>query len=303
MVDVGCFLPTYSASGPIHADDVLGMAREAEELGLDHVWVGDHFKWRVGMLSPMTALAAVAAVTTRVRLGTGVYLLNLRHPAITAKDVASVDVLSGGRLVLGAGIGGDDPDEYRALGVEPERRATRFEETAAAVRSLLAGSAAPQDASLVSVPAFEMAPLPVQQPVPMWLGGRAQAVVDRAARTAEGWFPVWVSASRVAAARSSITDTRGSADGFAIALNVFTTIAGSRDDAAAQQQAHLRNAYGLPFETFERYGAYGSADDIVERLRPYLDAGVTDVVFNIAGPAPREQLARLAAEVVPALRG
>lgn len=302
MVDVGCFLPTYAASGPIRADDVLGMAREAEELGLDHVWVGDHFKWRVGMLSPMTALAAVAAATTRVRLGTGVYLLNLRHPAITAKDIASVDVLSGGRLVMGIGIGGDDPDEYRALGIEPERRARRFEETAAGVRALLAGGSKGVDGEVVSLPAFDMEPRPVQSPVPMWLGGRAQAVVDRAARTAEGWFPVWVSASRVTAARESVAESRGGIEGFAIALNVFTTIADSREQAAEQQQSHLRNAYGLPFETFERYGAYGTADDVIERLRPYLDAGVTDVVFNIAGPAPRDQLARLTAEVVPALR-
>ncbi|MGW5016456.1 LLM class flavin-dependent oxidoreductase [Micromonospora chalcea] len=119
MVNVGCFLPTYSASGPIEPASVLDMARDAEELGLDHVWVGDHYLWNVGMLSPLPALAAVAAVTRRVRLGTGVYLLNLRHPALTAKDVATVDVLSGGRLVLGAGIGGDNPEEYRALGVDP----------------------------------------------------------------------------------------------------------------------------------------------------------------------------------------
>ncbi|MEV6515974.1 TIGR03619 family F420-dependent LLM class oxidoreductase [Micromonospora chalcea] len=302
MVNVGCFLPTYSASGPIEPASVLDMARDVEELGLDHVWVGDHYLWNVGMLSPLPALAAVAAVTRRVRLGTGVYLLNLRHPALTAKDVATVDVLSGGRLVLGAGIGGDNPEEYRALGVDPGQRARRFEETAAAVRGLLAGSGQPYQGRLVDLPAFTMEPLPVQQPVPLWLGGRASAVVERAARGAEGWFPVWVSAGRFRAAADTVGTIRGDLSGFAFALNLFTTIADTREAARDAVSTHLATAYGLPFDSFERYSAYGTADDIREYLAPYVEAGMTDVVFNIAGPDPRGQLRRLAAEVVPALR-
>lgn len=302
MVDVGCFLPSYAASGPIDPEGLLQFAQDAEANGYAHVWAGDHFLWNVGILAPMPTLAAVAAVTKRIRLGTGVFLLNLRHPSITAKDVSSVDVLSQGRLVLGIGIGGENPDEYRALGVEPVDKGARLEENMQALDSLLADREEAMEGAHVQVPAYRMAPGPIQRPVPVWVGGRAPVVVQRAARSAQGWFPVWVSPKRIAAAWDEIEETRGGRDGFAVALNIFTTIADSREEGRTAQANHLANAYGLPFETFERYSAFGSADDIVETLTPYVEAGVTDLVLNIAGPDPAEQASRLAASVMPSIR-
>jgi probable F420-dependent oxidoreductase len=302
MTRFGCFLPSYAASGPIDVSSILGTAQDAERLGLDHVWVGDHFLWRVGILSPMATLAAVATATERIRLGTGVYQLNLRHPSITAKDVASVDVLSGGRVIFGVGIGGEDPDEYDALGVSHARRGQQLDENLEAVTSLLRQEGRAVSGSLVSVPAFTMEPAPVQDPVPLWVGGRAQVVVERAARTGQGWFPVWVSPSRIGSAWEAIEEIRGTRDGFDVALNIFTCLGPSREEAAARLTRHLGNAYGLPFETFERYSAYGTVDDIIETLTPYAEAGVTDFVLNIAGADVREQLSELAA-VASAVRG
>lgn len=301
MVQVGCFLPSYAASGPIDAAGILQFARAAETVGFDHLWAGDHYLWNVGILSPMTTLAAVAAVTERVRLGTGVYQLNLRHPSITAKDVASVDVLSNGRLIFGVGIGGDDPDEYRALGCDPSARGSQLDENLAAVVSLLQQDGTAYEGRHVSVPAFRMDPPPIQTPVPVWVGGRAQIVVERAARVGNGWFPVWVSAERVASAWETIEAARGSRADFAMALNIFTTIGASREEAAAAQSAHLSSAYGLPFEKFERYSAYGTPDDLIATLTPFVEAGVTDLILNIAGPDIEGQARQLAQDVLPAL--
>lgn len=301
MVQVGCFLPSYAASGPIDPAGLLEFARMAEGEGFDHLWAGDHYLWNVGILSPMTTLAAVAAVTDRIRLGTGVYLLNLRHPSITAKDVASVDVLSQGRLILGIGIGGDNPDEYRALGCEPSARGAQLDENLTAVQSLLHQEETAFEGQHVTVPAFRMDPPPMQSPVPVWVGGRAQVVVERAARFGQGWFPVWVSAERVAAAWETIEAIRGTREGFAMALNIFTTIGDSKEEAGAAQAAHLGSAYGLPFATFERYSAYGTADDLLATLSPFIAAGVTDLVLNIAGPDIQGQARQIAELVLPAL--
>lgn len=301
MVQVGCFLPSYAASRPIQAEDLLHFAREAEERGYAHVWAGDHYLWNVGILSPMTTLAAVAAVTDRVRLGTGVYLMNLRHPSVTAKDVASVDVLSGGRLILGVGIGGDNPDEYRALGADPSARGSQLDENMAAVLSLLRQDGTAFEGRHISIPAFRMEPPPVQQPVPVWVGGRAPVVVERAARSGQGWFPVWVSAARIASAWKTIEEIRGTRDDFRVALNIFTTLDSSRESAGAAMAAHLDNAYALPFEKFERYSAFGTPDDLVASLMPFVEAGVTDLVLNIAGPDTLGQAQQIAEDVLPRL--
>ena len=299
---IGCFLPSYAASTALEAGSVLGFARAAEDRGFDHLWAGDHFLWKVGILSPMTTLAAVAAVTERMRLGTGVYLLNLRHPSITAKDVASVDVLSRGRLILGVGIGGDDPREYEVMGMSPDKRGRQLEENLEAVNSLLAQEERAFTGEIVTVPAFRMEPAAVQRPVPTWIGGRAQVVVERAARMAQGWFPVWVSPGRIRESWDTIEEIRGTREGFDVALNIFTTIADSREAAREQITRHLDAAYGLSFETFERYAAFGTADDIVATLQPYIDAGITDIVMNIAGPAIQDQLHALADQVLPRLQ-
>jgi probable F420-dependent oxidoreductase len=299
MVAVGAFLPNYGSSNTMSARNLLDVATLAERRGLHHLWVGDHFVWNTGMLAPLPTLAAVAAVTENIRLGTGVYLLNLRHPAIVAKDVATVDVLSGGRVTLGVGVGGDDPNEYAALGVDVARRGARLDEMIESLRSLLNRDGAAYGGSAVSLPAFTMEPPPVQSRVPIWLGGRAEAVIERAATVGDGWFPVWVSAKRIAHGLEVVGEKRGGLDGFAAALNVFVAIGETREKAGEQVAEHLWSAYRLPFEKFERYAAYGTADQIAEFLSAYVDIGVTDIALNLTGPDRTGQLTRLIDEVLP----
>ena len=98
-------------------DQVMAVARRVEASGFDSIWVGDHISFYVPILESLTLLSFVAGVTERVRLGSGVYLLPLRHPTITAKVAATLDVLSGGRLDLGVGVGGEFPPEFEASGV------------------------------------------------------------------------------------------------------------------------------------------------------------------------------------------
>lgn len=295
MARYGVFLPSFEASVPVTGDLLREVATTAEDRGLAHLWVGDHFVWNVGMVAPMQVLTHVAAVTSRIQLGTGVYLLPLRHPSIVAKDVASLDVLSDGRLLFGVGIGGENPVEYEALGVEMNRRGARLEEGLVQLRSLLRQEQAAQDGEFHSIPAVELAPAPRQDAVPVWIGGRAQAVVERAADMGDGWFPVWVSPRRYAGAVDVIRERRGGTEGFAFGLNIFSAIAESREAAGKILSDHMGSAYGLPFEKFERYAAFGTADDVAETLAAYRDAGVTDFAMNLAGNDPVGQLEELAA--------
>ncbi|MGX6447953.1 LLM class flavin-dependent oxidoreductase, partial [Patulibacter sp. S7RM1-6] len=128
MSRVGVLLPTfdpYERGGPW---PVVAAARRAEEHGFDGVWAGDHLACRVPVLDAPSALAAAAAVTTRVTLGTSVLLLGLRAPAWAAKQLATVDALAPGRLVVGVGVGGEHPEEFAAAGVPASRRGALLDE-------------------------------------------------------------------------------------------------------------------------------------------------------------------------------
>ena len=104
------------------------MARRIEDVGFDSIWVGDHVSFYIPILESLTTLAFVAGVTERVRLGTAVYLVPLRHPTTTAKVASTLDVLSNGRLTLGVGVGGEFPPEFEACGVPVNERGSRTNE-------------------------------------------------------------------------------------------------------------------------------------------------------------------------------
>jgi alkanesulfonate monooxygenase SsuD/methylene tetrahydromethanopterin reductase-like flavin-dependent oxidoreductase (luciferase family) len=115
------------------------VAVAAEDRGFAHVWVGDHVVWNVGMLASLCVLSYAAAATERIGLGTGVYLLPLRHPTVVAKDVETLNVRSRSRANFGVGIGGENPLEYAAMGVEMRQRGARLEEAVQQLQALLRG--------------------------------------------------------------------------------------------------------------------------------------------------------------------
>ncbi len=131
-------IPTgaWNMRAGIAPDSVLDAARQAEAAGIDGLFAGDHVTFYGTGNDGLINLAAVATVTERVRLMTSVYLLALRHPTPVALQCAMLDQLAGGRLVLGVGIGGEDPNEWWACGVDPKTRARRTDESLQILRSL-----------------------------------------------------------------------------------------------------------------------------------------------------------------------
>ena len=110
-------------------ESVLDMSRRIEGAGFDSVWVGDHISFYIPILESLTLLSFVAAATERVRLCTGIYLAPLRHPTTSAKVTSTLDVLSGGRLTLGLGVGGEFPPEFEACGVPVGERGSRTDDS------------------------------------------------------------------------------------------------------------------------------------------------------------------------------
>jgi probable F420-dependent oxidoreductase len=171
----------------------------AERLGYDSLWAGEHvvlpsprvvpspMEPEEPILDPLVALAHLAARTERIRLGTGVIVLPQRNPIVLAKQVASLDVVSGGRLILGVGVAYLEP-EMRAIGVPMERRGARSDEYLAAMRALWEEDAPSYRGEYVAFEGVDAHPRPAQRPLPVVVGGHTRAAHRRAARSADGWY-------------------------------------------------------------------------------------------------------------------
>jgi probable F420-dependent oxidoreductase len=194
---VGLFAVNFHACAEPEA--AAQVAQLAERLGYDSLWAGEHVVLpspRVEpspmepdepILDPLVALAFLAAHTERIRLGTGVLLLPQRNPLVLAKQVASLDVLSGGRLILGIGVAYLEP-EMTAIGVPMEGRGSRSDEYLAAMRSLWEDDAPAFHGKYVDFDGVDAHPRPLQRPLPVVVGGHTERAFLRAARHADGWY-------------------------------------------------------------------------------------------------------------------
>ena len=286
-------------------EEFLAGAQTAEALGFDSVWVGDHVLWHVFWPEPLTMLGAASAVTDRVALGSGVLLAALRKPAALAKQTATLQWLAGGRFRLGVGAGGEFATEFEASGVPLDQRGPYLDQTLEAIRALWTGAPVTLDNDVVQLDGavLDMVPDP---PIPIWVGGRSAAGQRRAAQYGEAWMPFVITPERFAGGWATV---RGRAESFDRDPNAITPalqLWGMFDDdlptALETIAARIEQTYQVPFDRFERYTVYGDASMWTERLGEFVDAGVRHVNIVFAGGDRLSQLARIAAEVVPAVQ-
>jgi len=147
-------------------EEQFAIARRVDELGFDSLWTGDHVSFHGAIYESLTLLASYAGITTRARLGVGVYLLALRQPTVAAKISSTLDVLSGGRLIFGVGVGGENPKEFEAAGVPHKERGARVTEGIDVVRALWRDTPASFKGRFISFEGVSLDPEPVQQPGP-----------------------------------------------------------------------------------------------------------------------------------------
>ena len=304
MIDVGVSLSLMPPR------QHLDLVRSIETLGYDSLWCGDHLSFHGPCYESLTLLAAWATVTTRIKLGTAVYLLALRPPALTAKQTATVDQLSGGRLIFGVGVGGENPKEFEVAGVPHRERGARVTEAIDVVRTLWRETPATFRGRFTSFEGVSLDPKPVQRPgPPIWIGGRSDAALVRAGRQGDGWISYVVQADRfaqsLARVRAAADEAGRSHEAFTPAHLAFVTLGRDRETAEAMWTRILSRRYNQDFAPLARkYGIIGTASQCVEQLEPFIEAGCRSFVIGIiADPdLQREQLEVFAADVLPRLK-
>jgi probable F420-dependent oxidoreductase len=290
--------------------DLLANVQRVERLGFDAVWSGDHLITHSPIMDAMTVLASFAAVTERVKIGTAVYLMPLRHPVAIAKQVTSLDLLSEGRFIFGVGIGGEIAREFEAVGVPVRERGRRTDEGLEILTRVLSQDNVTYEGKYYQIRNLTLAPRPQQQPYPpIWVGGRSDAALRRAARFGNGWIGYLVSSKRLREAMQKIqelaptfgrtgTEVQGG-------MLLFTTIAKDYETAKRTAIVHLSHRYNQPFDNLvDRYCVLGTPDQCLEKLQAYIDAGMTNLVFGFTCPPDRviEQIEQCAADILPRLR-
>jgi probable F420-dependent oxidoreductase len=264
------------------------VAELAEELGYDSIWAGEHLSFHNPILDLGVALATFAAVTDRIRLGAGVVLLPLRHPSLVAKQAASLDYVSGGRLLLGVGVGGEGEKDFEAAGVPIGERGSRTDEALVALRGLFCGPAT-HEGRFFRYEAVSIEPAPTQiGGPPLLVGGRKEAAQRRAGTLADGWLPYLVSPRALAEGIAHVAEhARSVGRDPATLRNGVVAFALVGDDGDATREAarrHLSTRYGMAFEPhhIDRLCVVGTPEECATRLAEYRDAGAALISLNPA---------------------
>jgi probable F420-dependent oxidoreductase len=285
------------------------LVQRLEAIGYDSVWTGDHMSFHNPIHESITLLASYAPITKRIKLGVGVYLLALRSPAVAAKQAATLDVLSGGRLVFGVGVGGENPKEFELCGIPHKERGARVNEAIDAVRALWRDTPASFHGRFTRFDAVSIDPKPIQQPPPIWIGGRSDAALVRAGRQGDGWMSYVVQADRYAQSLDKIRAAAAAAgrsmEKFTAAHLVFITLGRDYEAAKRAWVDVLSKRYAQDFEPLaRRYGVIGTPEQCAEQLERFRAAGCGYFVMSVIGD-PREERAQheaIAAEIIPRFR-
>jgi alkanesulfonate monooxygenase SsuD/methylene tetrahydromethanopterin reductase-like flavin-dependent oxidoreductase (luciferase family) len=285
---LGLILPTF----PQDRADLPGAAalatlcRGAEAGGAGTLWACDHLFWHGPALEALSALGVAAGATTRAAIGTCVLQLPLRHAPSVAKASAALAHLSGGRFVLGVGVG-THPGEYTAAAVDFTDRGKRLDDGIDTLRRAWAGS-----------PGERYAQLPAAAPIPVWVGGSSEAALRRAARRGDGWIPLFVPPGEYAAAMGRLdkeADRVGRDPGsIARAAVVFVSSGGS--DAGERGLSWMASLYGLPGHSFARHLVVGDARRGATALTRFAEAGAQHLAVFVTSDDPLVQFEDLAGE-------
>lgn len=257
------------------------LAIAVEERGFDFLFSGDHLFMHNPNVDPLVLLAAYGAATRRLLLGTGVLLPALREPVVTAKQLASIDYLTGGRLIVGVGVGGEIEAEWRAMQVPRGQRGARTDEALGLMRAFWSDEPINFDGRFRQVHGVTGSPATATPGgPPIWIGGRSDKALERASRF-DGWCAYSCSLRRIRRSIDAISERRhGDMSGYRISYLIFTYVADSHEQAREMAARVLGRRYQQDFEgLLDALCAVGCADYVSERLAAYREAGVQDFLF------------------------
>jgi probable F420-dependent oxidoreductase len=276
-----------------------------EHGGLDSIWQTDRIVSRTPILECMTTLAAIAGRTRRIKFGVNVVSVALREPVLLAKQCATIDVLSGGRLLPGFGIGSPRGAEWTAMHLDTTTRGRKTDEALEIISRLWSGEALDYAGRHFTLTKASIAPVPMQADLPMWIGGSSEAAIKRTARVGTGWqagaeTPELVG-SVIAGIKSALLATGRTIDEDHYGAAFAFRFGGPGDPGVAKVMEQYRARTGRdPRDTF----AMGDAEVILRRLKDYVEVGASKFILRPIADGDVEMLAqtrRLIEEVLPAV--
>ena len=291
----GLLLPNFGAIAS--RDAIVNSARLAEELGFDSVWTTDHVLMPAAMPEPygnliesLIALSLAASVTNRVLLGTSIIVTPQREPVLLAKQLAAIDAISGGRLILGAGVGWLR-EEFAYLGADYDNRGARFDDELALMRALWSGQAS-YNGVFHDIDDALFSPLPVKRGrLPVWIGGNSKLAIRRAATMADGWHPVGLTPGELASGLAELRELAGERLVAATLRTNIELLADGESAAGYEAPGHVPR---------------GTADQIRAELSAYQDAGLQHValwLFHQSWDELESRMRHFAQRVMPHFQG
>ena len=303
-VRVAAGIPQAWTTGGIDRPRIRRFLERAEALGFESAWVVEQVLGALPCLEPVELLSWAAALTSRIRLGTAVLLTPLRSPVHLAKSLATLDQLSGGRLDVGIGLGGN-PKIYAAFGISAARRVARFNEGLRLMQALWTEPRVTFAGEFWQLENAALEPKPLQRPhPPLWVGAHHPDAFRRSVAWAKGFMGAGSAttatfAKEVALLRKLLTETGRDPGSIEIGKRVYVGVDRDRDRAGRRMAEYFGGFYGRA-ELAAEVSVWGSVDQVVAGLREVTAAGAELVMLNPVFDEV-EQLEVLAAEIVPRL--
>ena len=298
------YMPGAFGQGGDDPDYLRRMVAVGDKHGYDSIWLSDRIVSDQFSLEPVVALSMVAAYSQRMKFGTSVLAMPLRNPVVLAKQIATLDFLSQGRMLPAVGLGQEEPEEYEACGVSKEGRGPRTEEAIQLMRRLWEEDDVTHEGEFFTCHNVSVTPKPWFKPSPpVWIGGRSPAAARRVGRVGDGWLVSSATPQEIHDGREIIFDTAEENDrsiesdhigvlvGYYMSPNVEETVSKTYEFVTR----HRPDAY------FTEYSALGPPERIAEVIQRYIDAGASKFVVRPLCPADEtmEQLDMMGSEILP----
>ena len=298
-------MPGPWPAGPGGAAFLWELTDLCERSPIDSMWFSERLSSAVPVPEVMTTLAAIAARTVRIKFGPSVLVLPYRTPVVAAKEMATIDYLSGGRLLPAVGVGVELPKEFEASGVPFKERGRRTDEAIQVIRRLWLEDEVTFHGEFYRLDRITILPKPAQKPPPIWIGGKSDAAMRRAGRLGDGWIPSFITPDEfsrgVEQVQRHAREARREvpADHFGALINY--TFAASRDAALKLAGPYIpRNR--VDEATLAASTAFGPPEVLALKLEQYVNGGGSKFILRPLCPPEQmlDQLSRLAEEVIPA---
>ncbi len=302
----GIEIPQVFFDGPVDMEHIRKFVTKAEILGYDSLWLQERIIGDIIMLEPVTLLSYVTAITTKLKLGTSVILLPLRNPLQLAKAYSTLDVMSGGRAVMGVGLGGGHLGSHEdVFGYTREGRVTRFTEAVQIMKLLWTEPKASFQGRYWNFKDVSMEPKPIQKPhLPLWFGGHHENALKRAVKYGNGWMGAGSSSSSAfiresAMIRQFLANAKRDPATFSYGKRVYLCVDGNKE----RGEKRIREWFARRYKNADlgpRVSIWGSAAECTEKIQEIVRAGAQFIVFNPMFDE-MEHLEACAKEIMPHL--